>query len=274
MEAFRVLERSPQRCTIPAGPCSAIKKKRCVTSAVYNRVGNFPGILENLMKRFFLPVFCGAALIANVAYAADAISDKEMADRYFQSAQSGDNDAQFYLGALYSSGVGRPRSDEEAFQWFSRAAEQGHSHAMLVLSGLYAIGRGTSKNDFNAYKWAYIVSVGTRVEEFRNGSRQLMGVLETRMTPEEVNQAKAEAGRWHAVRTQAKPAVPTNDVKHDNPPPAPPAPAVSKQSPAGPDTSSSDSGSPQGPRSSSVKKDDMDALLERVPSELRKRFGF
>src|SRR6202165_1225183 len=149
------------------------------------------------MKRAFWRVFCGAALIASsIAYAADPISDKEMADRYLQAAQSGDNDAQFYLGALYSSGVGRPRSDEEAFQWFSRAADQGHSHAMLVLSGLYAIGRGTSKNDFNAYKWAYIVSVGTRVEEFRNGSRQLMGVLETRMTPEEVNQAKAEAGRW------------------------------------------------------------------------------
>ncbi|MEA2907998.1 MAG: uncharacterized protein QOJ15_79, partial [Bradyrhizobium sp.] len=92
------------------------------------------------MKRAFLRVFCGAALIAiSIAYAADPISDKEMADRYFQAAQSGDNDAQFYLGALYSTGVGRPRSDEEAFRWFSRAAEQGHSHAMLVLSGLYAI---------------------------------------------------------------------------------------------------------------------------------------
>jgi hypothetical protein len=49
----------------------------------------FPQILENLMKRAFLRVFCGAALIANsIAYAADPISDKEMADRYFQAAQS------------------------------------------------------------------------------------------------------------------------------------------------------------------------------------------
>ena len=228
------------------------------------------------MKRAFLAVFCGVALIANSAIcAADSIPDKEMADRYSQAAQSGDNDAQFYLGALYSSGVGRPRSDEQALQWFSRAAEQGHSHAMLVLAGLYAIGRGTAKDNVSAYKWAYIVSVGSRMDEFRNGARQLMGVLETRMTPEEVNQAKAEAGRWHAVRTQAKPAVPTDDVKHDSQPPPPPAPAVSKQSPAAPVTSSADPVSPQGPRSSSsVKKDDMDALLERVPSELRKRFGF
>jgi hypothetical protein len=262
------------KCTISRCFHDAIKKKVCNVSEI-PQVGSFSRILEDFMKRAFLAIFCAAALIANsVAYAADSVPDREMADRYLQAAQSGDSEAQFYLGALYSSGVGRPRSDEEAFRWFSRAADQGHSHSMLVLSGLYAIGRGTSKSDLNAYKWAYIVSVGTRVEEFRNGSRQLMGVLETRMTPEEVNQAKAEAGRWHAVRTQAKPAVPTDDVKHGNPPPAPPAPAVSKQSPAGPDTSSADSGSPQGPRSSGVKKDDMDALMERVPSELRKRFGF
>src|SRR3984885_12061073 len=116
------------------------------------------------MKRAFLAMFWSAVLIASPVAYADSVSDREMADRYFQAAQSGDNDAEFYLGALYSAGVGRPRSDEEAFRWFSRAAEQGHSHAMLVLSGLYAIGRGTPKDNVNAYKWAYIISVGTRVE--------------------------------------------------------------------------------------------------------------
>ena len=224
------------------------------------------------MKRAFLAIFCGAALLANAIACADAVSDREMADRYSQAAQSGDSEAQFYMGALYSSGVGRQRSDQDAFRWFSRAADQGHSHAMLVLAGLYAIGRGTSNDNLKAYKWAYIVSVGTRVEEFRNGARQLIGVLETRMTPEQVNQAKADAGGWRAVRTQAKPAVPTDNVRQDSQPP--PAPAASKQAPASPATSSADSISPQGPRSGSIKKDDMDAILEQVPSGLRKRFGF
>jgi len=224
------------------------------------------------MKRAFLAIFFGAALLANSIAYADAVSDREMADRYSQAAQSGDSEAQFYMGALYSSGVGRPRSDEEAFRWFSRAADQGHSHAMLVLAGLYAIGRGTSNDNLNAYKWAYIVSVGTRVDEFRTGARQLMGVLEARMTPEQVNQAKTEAGGWRAVRTQAKPAVPTDNVRQDSQPPS--APAASKPLPASPATSSADSISPQGPRSSSIKKDDMDAILEQVPSGLRKRFGF
>jgi TPR repeat protein len=229
------------------------------------------------MKRVFLAMLCGAALIASsVAYAGDAVSDKEMADRYSQAAQTGDSDAQFYLGALYSSGVGRARSDEEAFRWFSRAADQGHSHAMLVLSGIYAVGRGISKDNFNAYKWAYIVSVGSRVDEFRNGSRQLMGVLETRMTRDDVDRAKAEAGRWHATSSQPKPAVapaPADSLARDYPSPQL-SPAVSKQPPATTSNNSTVAGSLPGPRNSSEKKNDMDALLDRVPTGLRKRFGF
>ena len=228
------------------------------------------------MKRAFLAIVCGAALFASsVAYAADTVSDKEMADRYSQAAQSGDSDAQFYLAALYSAGVGRSRSDAEAFRWFSRAADQGHSHAMLVLSGIYAVGRGVPQDNLNAYKWAYIVSVGTRVEEFRNGSRQLMGVLESRMTREDIDRAKAEAGRWHAVPSQAKPAVtpaPTDSFTRDSQPP--PALAASKSSPATTTSSAADSGNSQGPRISGDKKNDIDALLDRVPSGLRKRFGF
>jgi len=228
------------------------------------------------MKRAFLAIFCGAALFASsIAYAADTVSDKEMADRYSQAAQSGDSDAQFYLAALYSAGVGRPRSDAEAFRWFSRAADQGHSHAMLVLSGIYAVGRGVPQDNLNAYKWAYIVSVGTRVEEFRNGSRQLMGVLEGRMTREDIDRAKAEAGRWHAVPSQARPTVapaPTDSLTRDSQ--SPPALAASKSSPATTTSSAADSGTSQGPRISGDKKNDIDALLDRVPSGLRKRFGF
>src|SRR5258708_16049556 len=157
------------------------------------------------MKRVFLAMLCGAALIASsVAHAGDAVSDKEMADRYSQAALSGDSDAQFYLAALYSAGIGRPRSDEEAFRWFSRAADQGHSHAMLILAGLYATGRGVQKDNVKAYKWAFIVSSTSKTEEFRNGARQLMGLLENKMTPAEISQAKLDASGYHGI-----PSVPS-----------------------------------------------------------------
>jgi hypothetical protein len=146
---------------------------------------------------------------------------------------------------------------------------------MLILSGIYAVGRGTPKDNLSAYRWAYVVSVGTRVEEFRNGSRQLISVLETRMTPAEINQAKADAGRWHAVSSQAKPAGPADDAKRDSRSPQP-SPAVSKPAPASSANNSVDSAKPQGPPSTNVKKSDsdMDALMDKVPSELRKRLGF
>src|ERR1700744_4166750 len=139
------------------------------------------------MKRAILAMFCCAALLAHApAAAADPAADQDMANRYLRAAQSGNDDAEFYLGALYSAGIGVPRSDPEAFRWISRAADQGHSHAMLILAGLYATGRGVQKDNIQAYKWAYIVSAASRVDEFRSGSLQLMGVLETRMSAAEI----------------------------------------------------------------------------------------
>src|ERR1700744_5628038 len=126
------------------------------------------------MKQAILAIFCCAALLAPApAAVADPAADQDMANRYLRAAQSGNDDAEFYLGALYSAGVGLPASDQEAFRWFSRAADQGHSHAMLILAGLYATGRGVQKDNVKAYKWAYVVAAGSKVDEFRNGARQL-----------------------------------------------------------------------------------------------------
>jgi len=220
------------------------------------------------MKRLVLAVVCCAALLANAGKAAaDPAFDKDMANRYLQAAQSGSDDAQFYLAALYSAGVGVPRSDDEAFRWFSRAADQGHSHAMLIVSGLYAIGRGVQKDNVKAYKWAYIVGSASRVEEFRNGARQLMGLLETRMTPDEINRAKGEASSWRATpsaspaQTAAPAAVQPAPVA-----PAPPAPAVSAAAPqpAAPQ--------PAAPAPPAAKKSDTDDLMDQIPA-IRKKLG-
>jgi TPR repeat protein len=225
------------------------------------------------MKRFILAILCCASLLANAGKAAaDPAFDQDMASRYLRAAQSGDDEAQFYLGALYSAGVGVPRSDEEAFRWFSRAADQGHAHSMLILAGLYAVGRGVQKNNINAYKWAYIVNGASRVDEFRNGSRQLMGVLEPRMSPEEVNYARSEAGRWRPVVTARQSAAPPAASTVPAPPPASPAaPTTAATNPQPPaKTTSNDSSSPL---DSLGKKGDIDSFLREVPS-LRKKFGF
>ncbi|MBV9460670.1 MAG: sel1 repeat family protein [Bradyrhizobium sp.] len=223
------------------------------------------------MKRAILAIFCAAFLASAPGAKADPASDQDMASRYTRSAQSGDDESQFYLGALYSAGIGVPRLDSEAFRWFSRAADQGHSHAMLILAGLYATGRGVTKDNVKAYKWAYIVSAASRVDEFRNGSLQLMGVLETRMSAAEIRQARSEAGQWHPVVTSrpVQTAIP-QDVSRG----APPAPLPSAAPNPQPATKTMGN-EPSRPLDTlgNARKGDVDDFLREVPS-LRKKFGF
>jgi hypothetical protein len=232
------------------------------------------------MKRIVWAIVCCTVLLASSGGAyADSASDRDMANRYVQAARSGDDDAQFYLGALYSAGVGVPRSDEDAFRWFARAADQGHSHAMLIVGGLYAIGRGVQKDNVKAYQYAYIVSSATKVEEFRNGSRQLMGVLEGKMTPEEVSRARAEASRWRPVSNTppAPPPAPADTSRTYQAQPAPTASAAppvtsNSQPPAKTSANSDDLGG--GSIGKTIRKNDIDGILDQVPQGLRKKFGF
>ena len=89
---------------------------------------------------------------------------------------------------------------QEAFRWFSRATDQGHAHAMLIVAGLYASGRGVTKDNVKAYSWAYIVASASKVDEYRNGARQLMSLLMKKMTSDEIGRAVVAARAWRAVR--------------------------------------------------------------------------
>lgn len=234
------------------------------------------------MKRAVRAIVCCMVLLASSGGAsADSAFDRDMANRYLQAARSGDDDAQFYMGALYSAGVGVPRSDEDAFRWFARAADQGHSHAMLILGGLYAVGRGVQKDNVKAYEYAYIVGSATKVEEFRNGSRQLMGVLEGKMTPEEVSRARTEASRWRPTSNtqpaQAPAPADTSRTYQAQPAPtasAPPPTVFNSQPPARTSANSDDLNRASGSAGKTTKKNDIDDLLDQVPQGLRKRFGF
>ncbi len=164
--------------------------------------------ISQAIKRAVVVIACCCAVLIGPRTAlADSASDQKMADRYQRAAQAGDDDAQFYLGAFYSAGAGRPRSDAEAFRWFLRAADQGHSHAMLIVAGLNASGRGITKDNVTAYRWAYIVASASKVDEDRNGARQLMSLLMKRMTSDEIGRAVVAARSWRAVRVAAQPGL-------------------------------------------------------------------
>ena len=242
-------------------------------------------------KRAVIAVACCFAVLLDFHTAhAVSVPDQEIANRYEQAAQTGDDDAQFYLGAFHSAGAGRPRSDEQAFRWFQRAADQGHAHAMLIVAGLYASGRGTTKDNAKAYSWAHIVASASNVEEYRNGARQLMSVLMKRMTSDEIGHAVLAARAWRAVRTSAAkastieragdsayqpaPATPPPALAPVQPAPATPPPAVAQ--PAPPNITllpAPRRDTPAAPAKTAGRDDARDAL-DRIPQSLRKRFGF
>jgi hypothetical protein len=255
--------------------------------------------ISSAMARAVVVAACCLVAPINLSPAlADAASDRAMATRYEQSAQAGDDDAQFYLGALYSAGVGRTRSDQDAFRWFSRATDQGHAHSMLIVAGLYASGRGVTKDSVKAYSWAYIVASASKVDEDRNGARQLMSLLMKRMTSDEIGRAVVAARAWRAVRTGSAGKAPYIESAGDTdqptqaaapPPPPPPAPAVVQQpAPAAvaapavvqpapstvTTTTAAPRATPTAPSVKNAKRDEARDLIDQVPSGVRKRFGF
>ena len=218
-----------------------------------------------------------------------------MAERYSRSATAGDDRAQFYLGALYSAGVGLRQSDEQAFNWISRAAQQGHSQAMLVLGGMLTIGRGAQKDNVAAYKWAYIVAEGSRIVDLKNGARQLVALLETRLTPAEIARAKSDAERFRAtspqfsiaptnppnnntdsnnapsIKTRSAPETASQPPLRYDPPGSSPASAIAPP----PNQPESRSANERTPPNSKYNRDvDIDQYLDKVPSNIRKRLGF
>ena len=244
------------------------------------------------MTRPLLGFFCSLALLFSgaTAFAADS-SDTDMADRYSRAAKAGDDQAQFYLGALYSAGTGVRQSDTQAFEWISRAAQQGNSQAMLVLSGLLAIGRGVQKDPVGAYKWAYIVGEASHIDEFKNGARQLVTLLETRMSPAEIAKGKSDAEHFHATKSQSSSTpAPADNAGSNSVPAAQPRPATAggsrpasasssaESKPAAASAPSSAESRPSNERGPSLSKTgrnpDIDQLLNQVPPGLRQRYGF
>ncbi len=245
------------------------------------------------MTRRLLLALCGAVLIAGgTAAIAAPKSDTEMAERYLKAAQAGDDQAQFYLGALYSSGTGLSQSDREACKWITSAAEQGHSQAMLVLAALLAIGRGTAKDEVASYRWAYIVAEGSRVYEFKNGAQQLLSHLETKITPGQINQAKSDAERFRQSKPQSPgTSSPANNASSSSPSPPyrtpdlsspsrpandpAPSPAVTSKGPQRTPAADSQSGpTARAAPSKSDRNADIDKMLEMVPPGMLKRYGF
>lgn len=69
---------------------------------------------------------------------------------WMQTAQSGDAEAQTYVGDIYERGLGVAPDHATAAQWYQKAADQGFSRALFNLGTLYEQGLGVPQDQLKA----------------------------------------------------------------------------------------------------------------------------
>ncbi len=136
-------------------------------------------------------LLCLCAGAAHAGNFEDAVAAKDRGNfvqalQWFKPlAQQGDAASQFELSLLYRNGQGAPANATESLRWLRRSAHGGHAAAQSNLGAAYTQGRMLPQNHSLAYVW---LSAGAN-----GGSREAatnLAVLQRRMTPAEISQAK------------------------------------------------------------------------------------
>ena len=102
-----------------------------------------------------------------------------------QRAESGNIEAQYWLGACYATGDIVEKDEEKAMEWYTKAAEKGYAEAQYNLGTIVIQGEGTEKDIekglwwmeqafLNGYEYsAHVLAISYR--EGINGIKQDIG---------------------------------------------------------------------------------------------------
>jgi len=100
---------------------------------------------------------------------------------WLPQAQSGDAEAQAYVGEIYEKGLGLQADYDLAAVWYKKAANQGLTRAQINLGNLYEKGLGVEKNLITALNWYRKASgVGSEKLEYAStivATKELEGSL-------------------------------------------------------------------------------------------------
>lgn len=122
---------------------------------------------------------------------------------YRKAAEQGHVRSQLNLGIVYLRGDVVPQDIPEAFKWFSLAAAQGDSDAQFNLGNMYLEGEGVTASVVNGYMWIWLAAENPRDAHGRSAKRKkILMYLETRMTPEQLTEARALAQACQAQHYQ------------------------------------------------------------------------
>jgi TPR repeat protein len=100
-------------------------------------------------------------------------------------ADSGNDQAQFYLGAMYARGSGVRQDDSEAIQWLTKSAAQRNTRAMgMLATALFSRSRD-DQDSVDAYAWSHLAaeldpvqamtSARSVIEQYCNNEQKMRG---------------------------------------------------------------------------------------------------
>ncbi|MDD3535010.1 MAG: tetratricopeptide repeat protein [Candidatus Cloacimonetes bacterium] len=93
-----------------------------------------------------------------------------------KAADQGNTEAEFYLGFLYSGGIGVKKDPAEAFQWYKKAADKGDPDAQLELAFCYDKGKVVKKDPKEAMLLLQLAAEqGNEYAMFHLGAKYILG---------------------------------------------------------------------------------------------------
>jgi len=114
-------------------------------------------------------------------------------------AAKGHAAAQYNLGVMHEWGNGVPKDNNQAIKWYRLSAELSHRDAQNNLGAMYSKGEGAEQSFVDALKW-FVISAGNDSE----AGRKNIDIVEKRMTPEQITQARKLAREWVRLHPKNK----------------------------------------------------------------------
>ena len=109
------------------------------------------------MKKLLIFIMICSSLIANDfndgIRAYNENNYKEASAYFTKAASSGNSEAQYILGYIYTGGQGVKYDLSKALAWYTKAAMAGHTNAQINLGFMYIGGQGTKKDYKKAAYW-------------------------------------------------------------------------------------------------------------------------
>jgi len=192
----RVLAQSPGLSSAQTVPPPTIIAPRVTAPTVF---GGESLSRDALRAQFGYPVYqevLGEYLLAGRS----VIQDKALALAWLKKAADQGNDgAENTLGRLYSGEEGVTQDLAASADWFRKAGEHGEGYSRFRLGGMFENGRGVPRDDVQAYKWYVLATRTPGYPLFRGAVDAAVERVMHRLTPHQLDEAKALVEAWNPL---------------------------------------------------------------------------